>query len=72
MKYKIRNFEHNLIDISIPEEILHLSESRNLVFDLGCGEGEFILDLAKKDSSSHFIGIEIKYNRLKTNSVSKV
>jgi len=64
MKYKIRNFEHNLIDISIPEEILNLSESRNLVFDLGCGEGEFILNLAKKDSSSHFIGIEIKYGRV--------
>ena len=64
MKYKIRKFEQNLIDISIPEKILFLNEGKNLVFDLGCGEGEFILDLAKQDSDLHFIGIEIKYGRI--------
>jgi len=64
MKYKIRKFEQNLIDISIPEKIFFLNDSKNLVLDLGCGEGEFILNLAKQDSNSHFIGIEIKYGRI--------
>lgn len=37
-----------------------LEEGKKLFVDMGCGEGDYIIDLSKQDSDSNFIGVEVR------------
>ncbi len=37
-----------------------LEVDKKLYVDMGCGEGEYIIDLSKQDLNSNFIGIEVR------------
>ncbi len=41
-----------------------LNTSKPLVLELGCGSGEYTLALAAKQPENHFIGVDIKGDRL--------
>ena len=64
MKYKIRNFEEGYVDPSEPNNIFLLNNKENLSLDIGCGEGEFIIELGKRNPNKFYLGIDIKYGRI--------
>ena len=64
MNLKIDKFPHLLIDPSTLECEEFISCKKYIVLDIGCGEGEFILDLATNNPRKTFIGLEIKYGRI--------
>ena len=40
------------------------SPSQGVVLDLGCGSGNFLLQLAAREPAFHFLGFELRYKRL--------
>ena len=40
------------------------SSARPIVLELGCGKGEYTIDLARRDSTRNYIGVDIKGARL--------
>jgi tRNA (guanine-N7-)-methyltransferase len=63
MKLKIKNFTEHLIDYS-SISFLESLKGKNVILDIGCGEGEFITELASRYPKKKFIGLEIKYGRI--------
>jgi tRNA (guanine-N7-)-methyltransferase len=80
VKQKLKRFaELGTFDRVFEHEIKNLNEKFKLkgnwandvfknnnpiVLELGCGKGEYTIDLAKKTTGKNFIGVDIKGNRL--------
>jgi len=63
MKLKIKEFSKYLVDFSEINFQKSLS-NKVIVLDIGCGEGEFIAELASRHPDKEFLGVEIKYGRI--------
>ncbi len=46
------------------EEMFHCDSSKEIVLELGCGKGEYTIDLAQRKSERNYIGVDIKGARL--------
>jgi|TARA_B100000131_G_scaffold140295_1_gene136606 tRNA (guanine-N7-)-methyltransferase len=64
MNLKIYKYKQNYLDISKTDEIIKLNSEKNIILDIGSGEGEFLTELAIKNKNELHIGIEIKYGRI--------
>jgi tRNA (guanine-N7-)-methyltransferase len=56
---EIRNFEN-----FFEEPSKYFEDKRPLVLELGCGKGEYTVELARKNKKKNFIGIDIKSDRI--------
>lgn len=63
MKLKIDKFPEYLINFTTVDFDKYFL-NKNTILDIGCGEGEFIVDLASLFPKRQFIGVEIKYGRI--------
>ena len=74
-KDKLRRFEEIKLFKNVSEFIYNtpfnnsnwtkfLKDNNPGVLELGCGKGEYTVNLAKEDKSKNFIGIDLKGNRL--------
>ena len=63
MKLKIKELSKYLVDFSEVNFQKSLS-NKVIVLDIGCGEGEFIAELASRHPDKEFLGVEIKYGRI--------
>tara|TARA_Y100001970_G_C14247977_1_gene869664 strand:- start:3738 stop:4334 length:597 start_codon:yes stop_codon:yes gene_type:complete len=64
MKLKINQFSRYLIDPSLSSSLKNFTKGRSIYLDIGCGDGEFVTELAEKYPKKYFVGIEIKYGRI--------
>ena len=64
MNLRINKYKKYLIDISLASSLSSFSRGKNISLDIGCGNGEFIAELALMHPTKHFIGLEIKYGRI--------
>ncbi len=46
------------------QEFFHCTERRPLVLELGCGKGEYTLELARRNPDRNYVGVDIKGARL--------
>jgi len=63
MKLKIKEFSNYLVDFSVANFQKSLG-NKVIILDVGCGEGEFIVELASRHPGKEFLGVEIKYGRI--------
>ena len=63
MKLKIKEFSNYLVDFSVVNFQKSLG-NKVIILDVGCGEGEFIVELASRHPGKEFLGVEIKYGRI--------
>ena len=63
MKLKIKEFSNYLVDFSVVNFQKSLG-NKVIILDVGCGEGEFIAELASRHPGKEFLGVEIKYGRI--------
>lgn len=63
MKLKIKKYSNFLLDYT-NINFLNFISKKNVVLDIGCGEGEFLAKLAQLYPKKQFLGIEIKYGRI--------
>jgi tRNA (guanine-N7-)-methyltransferase len=65
---EIEKFQEVIFNHEAPEDLIDWSNSfpikQPIVLDLGCGAGNFLRDLAKKNSHFNYIGFELRYKRL--------
>ena len=59
LKYMNQNFD---LKGKWANDVFH--NNNPIVLELGCGKGEYTIDLAKKTTGKNFIGVDIKGNRL--------
>jgi len=64
MNLRINKYKKYLIDISLASSLSSFSRGKNISLDIGCGNGEFIAELALMNPTKYFIGLEIKYGRI--------
>jgi len=63
MKLKIEKFSKFLLDFTNVRFIEFINK-KNVILDIGCGEGEFLIKLANLYPNKQFLGVEIKYGRI--------
>ena len=64
MKLKINKYSPYFIDTSVSSCVRNFPRDRSIYMDIGCGDGEFIVELAKNNPRKICIGVEIKYGRI--------
>ena len=64
MNLRINKYKQYLVDISLASSLSSFSRGKNISLDIGCGNGEFIAELALRNPTKYFIGLEIKYGRI--------
>jgi len=64
MNLRINKYKQYLVDISLASSLSNFSRGKNISLDIGCGNGEFIAELALMNPTKYFIGLEIKYGRI--------
>ena len=63
MKLKIKKFSKFLLDFT-NVRFTEFIYRKNVILDIGCGEGEFLIKLANLYPKKQFLGVEIKYGRI--------
>ena len=63
MKLKIEKFSKFLLDFTNVRFVEFINK-KNVILDIGCGEGEFLIKLANLYPNKQFLGVEIKYGRI--------
>ena len=64
MNLRINKYKKYLVDISLASSLSSFPRGKNISLDIGCGNGEFIAQLALMNPAEYFIGLEIKYGRI--------
>ena len=59
MKVKINKYSPYFIDTSVSSCVRNFPRDRSIYMDIGCGDGEFIVELAKNNPRKICIGVEI-------------
>ena len=64
MNLRINKYAKYLIDISLASSFTNFAKNKNISLDIGCGDGELLTELASRNPSEYFVGLEIKHGKI--------